>query len=291
MRLMERDLWLLDALSRMRFLTTRQLARLLFGGSRWAATKRLRALLDAGYLNAWVRNLSADNVYSLTRRGLAALRTNDGVDSGPSRSLPRTLDSHIDHVLAVNDTRVAFATGLADIGGELSGWRSDWEIRTPGRGRLLPDALFAIRWDDGTEQTFALELDHHTKSPRRFLGKVLRYIARRPLPAGRLLSEDSIILAVGTDAASIERYRAALTRVRIVARVWFTTLDAVRAASITEPIWRRADGDVQYSLRALASLPYRREGGSPPNAAPTRVYASASARLLIPNSAAREQSR
>jgi hypothetical protein len=47
-RLVERDRWLLEALAKMRFLTTRQLARLAFGGSRWAANKRLRKLFDAG---------------------------------------------------------------------------------------------------------------------------------------------------------------------------------------------------------------------------------------------------
>jgi hypothetical protein len=279
-RLTERDLWLLDAVSRMRFLTTRQLARLLFDGSRWAAIKRLRALLDAGYLNAWVPSLSVDNVYSLTRRGRAALRTDDRADPTPGRALPRALDSHLNHLLAVNDARVALATGLPDIGGELVGWRSDWEIRTPGRGRLLPDALFAIRWDDGTERTFSLELDHHTKSPRRFLAKVLRYVARRPVPAGHSLSEDSIILAVGSDAASIERYRATLTHACIDAPVWFTALTSMRDAGIAEPIWRRAGDDLHYSLRALAFFPYRREDTDLLNAAPVRVSSSRAARLL-----------
>ena len=43
-----RDAWLLEALGKMRFLETRQIARLAFGGSRWAANKRLRKLLDRG---------------------------------------------------------------------------------------------------------------------------------------------------------------------------------------------------------------------------------------------------
>lgn len=73
-RLTERDAWLLEALATMRFLTTTQLARLFFAGSRSAANKRLRRLFDAGLVRVWVRSLSQDNVYSLTRAGLNALR-------------------------------------------------------------------------------------------------------------------------------------------------------------------------------------------------------------------------
>ena len=68
-RINERDRWLLDALARMQFLTTRQIARLLFNGSRSATRRRLRKLFDAGVIRAWMRSLNADNVYALTPRG------------------------------------------------------------------------------------------------------------------------------------------------------------------------------------------------------------------------------
>ena len=68
-RLQDRDAWLLGALGRMRFLTTSQLAQLGFGGSRWAANKRLRRLLDAGLVRVWVRDLAKENIYSLDRAG------------------------------------------------------------------------------------------------------------------------------------------------------------------------------------------------------------------------------
>src|SRR5436190_24303772 len=72
-RVTARDLWLLEALAKMRFLTTGQLARLYFNGSRWSANKRLRKRLDAGQLKAWVRNLSEENVYSIIKNGLSAI--------------------------------------------------------------------------------------------------------------------------------------------------------------------------------------------------------------------------
>ncbi len=71
-RLVERDLWILEGIAKMRFVTTGQIAKLYFP-SRWAARKRLRRLFDVGLLRVWVRNLSDENIYSLTRAGAIAL--------------------------------------------------------------------------------------------------------------------------------------------------------------------------------------------------------------------------
>ena len=70
----ERDRWMLDALARMQFLTTRQIARLLFSGSLSPARRRLRKLFDAGLIRVWIRSLNADNVYSLTPQGRQVLQ-------------------------------------------------------------------------------------------------------------------------------------------------------------------------------------------------------------------------
>lgn len=73
-RLTERDRWLLEALAKMRFLTTRQIARLLFNGSRPPARRRLRKLFDAKLIRVWMRSLNADNVYTLTSQGHRVLQ-------------------------------------------------------------------------------------------------------------------------------------------------------------------------------------------------------------------------
>src|SRR5262245_21823763 len=46
-RLQERDYWILEALTKMRFMTTSQLSRLYFESSRCATNKCMRRLLDA----------------------------------------------------------------------------------------------------------------------------------------------------------------------------------------------------------------------------------------------------
>jgi hypothetical protein len=242
----------------MRFLTTTQLARLAFQGSRWAANKRLRKLLDGGLVRVWIRDLARDNIYSLTRAGCrAAGRT--GEDA--SWSLPRGLDGNLDHLLVINDVRISLALDLPAMGGELRAWRSDWELRAPVRAKVVPDALFIVQWEDA-EQTFALEVDHATRSPRRFLAKILRYrsLAVRGLALHGVT--DFLTLVVGRDDRWIERYRQAVTHTRLGFRIWFAALSEVGLKGACESIWKSADGEDRYSLRDLASLPYGKEGSA-----------------------------
>src|SRR6266404_6314490 len=122
LRMTERDLWILEALAKMRFVTTMQLARLFFAASRWAANKRMRKLLDAGLVKVWIRNLSQDNVYSLTRKGLTAL-DRDGAALDQEIRLPRELDGNLDHLIAINEVRIVLALGLG-AGAEILWWKS-----------------------------------------------------------------------------------------------------------------------------------------------------------------------
>lgn len=255
-RVRDRDLWLLEALGKMRFLTTTQLAKLFFAGSRWAANKRLRKLLDRGLVHAWVRSLAQENVYSLDRAGLGFL-TEQSEDV--SWSVPRGLDGNLDHLLLINDVRISLALGLAAEGGEIRAWRSDWELRAPVRAKVVPDALFAIRWED-EERAFALEVDNATRSPRRFLAKILRYrsLAVRGLALHGVI--DFLTLVVGRDDRWIERYRETVNRTRLGFRIWFAALPSVGREGACESIWKSADGENRYSLRDLTALPYGKEG-------------------------------
>jgi ribosomal protein S18 acetylase RimI-like enzyme len=249
----------LEALGKMRFLETRQLAKLAFGGSRWAANKRLRKLLDGGLVRVWVRDLARDNVYSLTRAGLRELV--DCSDGGSSWKAPRGLDGNLDHLLAINEVRISLALSLVEAGGEIQWWRSDWELRAPARGHIVPDALFALGWaGDGHSHIFALEVDNATRSPRRFVGKLLRYGALQVRGRALYGAEDFLLLVVGRDERWVERYRQALAHLRLDPFIFFATLSGVGREGAEGNIWRPADGKETYSLRSLASLPYGKEG-------------------------------
>ncbi len=250
-RLTYRDRWLLEALAKMRFLTTRQIATLFFGRSRSAANKRLRRLVDAQHIAVWMRNLSEDNVYSITRKG-ARLRCHE-MDHVDPFHVPRGLDPNLDHLLAINTVRIALAVNLEPAGGHLDWWQSDWELRIPRRSRLVPDAFFAVTWDGDASATYALELDHHTKAPRRFLKKIVGYGSHR-FPCG----QRPMVLVVGHDPRWLERYRTGVAHLRLAVPIWFAALSAV-AENPLGAIWRAPQHDDPSSLRTLRTLPYGRE--------------------------------
>lgn len=274
-RLTERDHWLLEALAKMRFLGTGQIARLFFG-STWGANKRLRRLFDAGLVRVWLRSLAAENVYSITRAGVRAL----GAAEGAGASIPRGLDGNLEHLLAINQVRISLALGVPAAGGELLSWRSDWDLRAIGKARIVPDALFVVRWTDAGERAFALELDHHTKSPRRFLAKVLRYAAAAHAGGGIYGMHDPVILVVGSHADWLERYRAAVAHARFKAPIWFATLaDVDTTGADHHTIWCAAADARRLSLRDLSLLPCSWEGTGIRTAVAVASCAPQSARL------------
>src|SRR5262245_48229818 len=154
LRLVERDLWILEGIAQMRFLRTSQLSKLYFDGVRWYANKRLRNLLDAGLVKVWVRNLAEENIYSITRCGLDVIEARDGLL--PKTKIPYGLDENLDHLLAINEVRTSLALTLPEADAEIVWWRSDWDLRAHGRERIIPDSLFVIKWHGLKEQAYAL---------------------------------------------------------------------------------------------------------------------------------------
>jgi hypothetical protein len=269
MRLTDRDGWILESLGKLRFSTTRQLADLHFGGSRSAANKRLRKLLDGGLVRAWVRDLADDNIYALDRRG--AVLVGGGESEAPPPSVVRGLDRNLEHLLAINDVRLGLALGLGKVGGELAWWRSDWELRSSFRERLVPDALFAIQSGED-EQVFALEVENHSRSAKGFLKKLLGYVAAGSRGSGLYGLRDFLTLVVGRDGRWVERYRGLTGATHRAWRVWFTTLESLRLQGVDASIWTSPDGSV-LSLRELGSLPYGKEGRIPATDAVIGTYA------------------
>ena len=254
--LTERDIWLLEALAKMRFLTTGQIAVLGFEGSRWAANKRLRKLLDGGLVCAWVRHLAEENVYSVDRMG--ARRLGDGKEAP---RVPRGLDGNLDHLLAINQFRIALALGLEKAAGEIAWWRSDWELRGNVRACIVPDAFFAIRWAR-EERIYVLEADNNTRSARQFLRKLLGYASLLEQGGGAYRVSDLRVLVVTRDAGWLERYRQSLRILPMKSQVWFTTLAEAKEERAVGRIWKRTDEDIEYSLQELSTLPYGKDGGS-----------------------------
>jgi hypothetical protein len=249
-RLREADLWILEALAKMLFLTTSQVSRIFFEGSRWTANKRLRKLLDGGYIRVWVRSLTEDNIYSLDRGGAKAIsQAWAETNPGHRARTPKGLDGNLTHLLLINDVRASIALDVQTLDAELVWWRSDWELRA-ANASLVPDARFKIRWDESHIQEFALEVDNNSRSPKGFVNKMIRY---HSISNGQIC-----VLVVGRNAHWVERYRNALAQTTLDLPVLFAVTDEIPDCCRAQ-IWRSIAGDHRYSLRELAFLPNRKD--------------------------------
>ncbi len=256
LRLLERDLWILEGLAKMRFLTTGQITRLYFNGSPWYPNKRLRNLLDEGLVKTWVRNLAEENIYSITRSGVAALRSRNDVH--PQFKIPYRLDENLTHLLVINEVRTAFAVTLPDANAEIAWWRSDWELRAKGKEKIIPDSLFVINWHGLKEQAYALEVDNNTRSLNNFLKKILAYSARQKRESALYGVINPILLVAGSDPKWLERYRLSVSELRLNSQVWFATVEDIKREGAKEAIWANG-GKKKYSLRELSFSPYRED--------------------------------
>jgi hypothetical protein len=236
LRVTERDLWILEASAKMRFATTSQLAALFFEGSRWSANKRLRKLLDSGLLNVWVRSLSEENIYSISKKGLVAIEEKNFTLSYETK-IPSSLDENLSHLLAINDVRASLALSLPEVNAEILWWRSDWELRSHGRERIIPDGLFLVEWQGLKEQPYALEVDNNTRSSRNFMKKILAYGSLKFRGKGIYGVTDPIILVGCSDRKWMERYRTSITQLGRNHQIWFAAIEEIKREGATSAIW------------------------------------------------------
>lgn len=255
-RVTKRDRSFLLALARTRYLSTTLGALLLFNGSRQIMNRRARKLLDLGLIRCWVPALSEDNVYGLTLAGRRLLEQS-GEDLPDVTQCPRGLDAQWRHAVGINGVRVRLAIDLDRHGATLCWWRCNRELRSAGRQRTIPDALFAIEWPDGTEQVYALELEYRTRAPQSFLRKVARYAGAPFRPGGMYGTGRPIVLVVGHDPMWLERYRLATSRLAIPIPIGFTALAEVASEGPTAPIWRTTVGRGKHCLQELGNCGYR----------------------------------
>lgn len=275
--LQKRDLWILEGLAKMRFLTTSQIARLYFGGARSITNRRLRRLCRAGYVRAFSRGLTTDRVFGLLPAGRDALSEIVQIDM--ASSCPRRMDGQIDHRLAINTVRIVLSTTLT--AGSLHDWQSDWELRGYASADTVPDARFKITWPEIGERSFALEVEYHTRAPRKFLSKMLRYAA---MQAGSLASsaDDVTVLVVCRHPIWLQRYRRAIGSLSHRYAVWFTTLTELERNGADAAIWQPYWIDQRASLGALADCPRGDGSSQPQNAAAMRLTLVSEAHIYPP---------
>jgi hypothetical protein len=158
-------------------LTGEQIRRLFFRtrdgepASKQAVNARLRKLVEAGYLMAFVLDLgrgAGPNVYTLgpnARTARKRIPRSGRADSGS-----------VWHDLEVADFRVCLQEDLEASGGELVEWLGEPALQAvmPQRSWLVPDAFVHWRLPD-REGAFMLEWDRGTESMPVLTKKILRY--------------------------------------------------------------------------------------------------------------------
>jgi hypothetical protein len=177
----ERDYQVLYTIGRFGGLaSSRHLAELYFGGVANTAHKRLRALFDAGYVQAHVvLGSKAPTLYTMTDRGRNALLHRFDVE-GEIRPSPRVLDvADLQHRLAILDVRVAWilaTRGRSTV--KLSRFATGSDVpplmQSAGVSSLVPDALVQVDVH-GRQRVLALEVDLGTESLGVWDHKARRY--------------------------------------------------------------------------------------------------------------------
>ena len=175
-----RDLDALASLARARFLTTEQLERLHYGGSRRIAQRRLRALLDHGLVAGALQaeHLHRATVFRPTACALELL-TDRGLELGSARPTRLPKPGKLRHAIATRDVFVA-AVELEQRGA----WKLD-EVRFDSElagdpvlraAKLVPDVLVRTRAKLGVDaRVVFVELDLGTEPLSTLITKLERY--------------------------------------------------------------------------------------------------------------------
>lgn len=186
-RLQARDTRVLTMIGRTKGATIPQITALHFGDPSTAA-RRLAVLNGMGLVNVLVRSLNLPNLYTLSKRGVAAL-VRAGVDADELFSGRLPTAGGLDHLLGIGDLRVALLLEVDETPGlRIETLLLDHELRRLAERETaahIPDLLVRLVRPDRQELTLALELDLGEESAAFFgrtKGTTTMAIARAKAP-------------------------------------------------------------------------------------------------------------
>lgn len=165
-KLTERDRRMLAKCAVCRWLTTDAIKRLYFPeATPNAVQKRLRKLAEAGYLWSYREHSTAEAIHALGPEGKPVVEE-EGIEVALQAEVPKT----IEHLLGINEVRVAVETGPVQVLYFFS-WQ---ELRAMGWSfPVIPDSAFAVRAPE--RRTFFVEYDRGTETLEKLVGKLASY--------------------------------------------------------------------------------------------------------------------
>ena len=243
-------------------LSTQQIADLFFRGSVSAATKRLRKLFDAGWLQRAFRPNGVgapEALYLVERRQETVHCIADRLGWTEEKVRRHWFPNQMltEHCLEVNAFRVAVEISCRKNDVLLELWEDERfcvdRIREDG-GKVkvfAPDAYFRL-FKDGTLWAYFLEWDRGTESVGRIRQKAENYATywRKGFYTERYGLKGFRVLWVTKEKERMEVLRKATEKVEGVSPFWWATRDAVQESEdiLTEPLWT-----VRGERRALLS--------------------------------------
>jgi hypothetical protein len=263
---------LIQAVNDYQVLLTRQVEKLFFNGKQSPAQRRLSRLYQHEYLERHVIGgvttapAAAPIAYTITRLGGQVLIDQFGYEYKNLRIPTKAGLSvkFLDHLLHVNDVRIAVTLATQKHGYELVSWVDEPYFRAhpdqvevvDGRGKksrkpVLPDGFFTLKVPQGTARFF-LELDRGTEPHHKFKPQIEVYHAyfQSGLYQERFQAKGVRVLIVTTTLTRLEGLKS--TTAQAVGKshtYWFTTAEAITPETVlTTPIWQQLGSEKRLSL-------------------------------------------
>lgn len=274
LRLRERDVSIVEAVHRLRVLSTEQIAQLFFPTRHarvsTACRDRLRRIVGAGLLERAEQEQRRSEgrrpyLYMLADAGAQLLIDELGVeqenvDWNPSYNNVRW--PFLRHQLAINDVYVAMALSAPQINWSLDGWVDDRilramhtdRVRIPGHSQpvaIIPDAYFRLAGPGGKpEMHFFLEIDRATMTvaskshlAKSWQDKIRAYqeYFRQGMVTQRYGTDKVRVLTTTIGTGRLGNMKAATEELGGRGRYWFAEHSMVTANNVLRsPIWQRA---------------------------------------------------
>ena len=279
-KMTERDLEILRMVAIYRMVTSNQIRLLLFGGKQRSTQcdLRLRLLFQHGYLErrsqATLHEENKPLVYLLTEKGVRHLMA---VDEGEHSAihwrpkLNQMSQHHLQHVLQVNDVRIAIGQAC-DLHAYDLEWLDEFTIRglklydrfpvrdATGRTNitvLIPDGFFTLDAPELWMSCF-LEVDRGTESLQTVARKFSKYLAYFGTSGYRerygVWDENGneiypCVLTVTTSPKRVENLKAVAQEVGASSLFLFTTFtDVTPEQVLSQPIWQPVGSDTPVCL-------------------------------------------
>jgi hypothetical protein len=270
MILTDRDCDILKLVNDCRILRNSHIEALFFQ-SRSTAQFRLSRLFHHEFLERHFLSVvtggpaSSPALYSLGKRGAYTLVSRFGYERDQIHRVKKeAIGWHVlEHVLMINDVRVAVMQACRQEGIDLLDWREENIFRAEPdyveikdkrerthKKPVLPDGYFCLNTPKGKSRFF-LELDRGTEVLSKVLPQLQVYEAYTVSGQyqTRFQAKSLRILIVTTTPKRLQSLKATARKVEGDRKYWFTTFDQIKSQTVlTAPIWQQLDSHTLHRL-------------------------------------------